>query len=53
MSYNINIGDIVIVLHGSNKRKVGLAISFANDFLTIRIAAKRINVRSCAVKALR
>ncbi|MGP1911614.1 MAG: hypothetical protein ACTS5A_00430 [Candidatus Hodgkinia cicadicola] len=53
MSYNISIGDLVIILHGLYKCTVGLTTDLINDLLIVRTISKRIIVRSCSVKSLR
>ncbi|MGP1919202.1 MAG: hypothetical protein ACTS41_00300 [Candidatus Hodgkinia cicadicola] len=53
MSYNISIGDLVIILHGSWKCTIGLTIDLINGLLIVRTISKRIIVRSCSVKSLR
>ncbi|MGP1922486.1 MAG: hypothetical protein ACTS5F_00105 [Candidatus Hodgkinia cicadicola] len=53
MSCNINVGETVIILHGSNKHTIGLVVTLINDLLIIRTESKRVSIRSCAVKSLR
>ncbi|MGP1944725.1 MAG: hypothetical protein ACTS79_01385 [Arsenophonus sp. ET-KM2-MAG3] len=51
--YNINVGELVIILNGSNKHTIGLLLTSINDLLIIRTESKRVSVRNCSVKLLR